>query len=516
MKKAHIYIGICIFLLVFILSVFTVFDYGITWDEPIYISYILHQVDWLDSPHPFSKTTIENFWRFEPHPPLIKYVMSGGLLLLHKFIGILYASRIPMCLLFSLLITSVYFFSLKYYNIHAAIFSSLSLFLMPRVFAHGHFAAYDIPIALVWFIVTWTFIKGTSSIKWSICVGLISGLALLTKENAVFLIIPLLLWGQIYKRKFYARNIYFILLLSPIVFIALWPRLWHDPFSNLIKFYLYHVRHNPVNVFYLGKTYGAQPAPWHYPFILLATTVPSATLLLSIYGIHAYIRKHLKDKISGMVVINILFLLILMSLPIAQKYDGIRLFMPVFPFLAVLAGVGFSELHKRVSIVKKYKFLPNMLYLLLLPALITLIRIHPYQTSYYNMFIGGIRGAHKRGMETTYWGDCLTIETLKFLNDNTPRNGRIVFYPIGSFVPGFYKETGFLRKDIKITDINDENFDYLILLSRQGMFNDKLWKIYKQVQPIHEVSYQGVPLLNIYKRSDICDIMSNMELKAKN
>ena len=123
------------------------------------------------------------------------------------------------------------------------------------------------------------------------------------------------------------------------------------------------------------------------------------------------------------------------------------------------------------------------------------------------MFIGGIKGAHKLGMETTYWGDCLTTETLKFLNDNTPRNGRVVFYPIGSFVPGFYKETGFLRKDIKITDINDKNFDYLILLSRQGMFNDKLWKIYKQVQPIHEVSYQGVPLLNIYKRSDICDII---------
>ena len=154
MKKAYIFIGICIFLIVFISSVLTVFDYGITWDEPIYISYILHQVNWLDSPHPLSKAAIEKFWRFEPHPPLVKYVMSSGLLLLHKSIGILYASRIPMCLLFSLLITSVYFFSLRYYNIHAALFSSLSLLLMPRVFAHGHFAVYDVPIALAWFIVT--------------------------------------------------------------------------------------------------------------------------------------------------------------------------------------------------------------------------------------------------------------------------------------------------------------------------------------------------------------------------
>ncbi|MCK4401070.1 glycosyltransferase family 39 protein [bacterium] len=500
MKKKYIYIGICIFLLAFISSALTVFDYGITWDEPIYISYILHQVDWLDSPHPFSKTTIEKFWRFEPHPPLVKYIMSGGLLLLYKFIGILYASRIAMCLLFSFLIVSVYFFSLKYYNIHAAIFSSLSLFLMPRVFAHGHFAAYDIPVALVWFVVCWAFIKGTSSLKWSIFTGIICGLALLTKENAVFLIIPLLLWGQIYRRKFYARNICFMLPLSLIVLIALWPRLWYDPFSNLIKFFLYHVKHNPINVFYLGKTYGAQIAPWHYPFLLLATTVPPATLLLSIYGICTYIKKRLKDEISGMVIINILFLLILMSLPIAQKYDGIRLFMPVFPFLAVLAGIGFSELYKRVSIVKKYKFLPNTLYLLLLPALITLVRIHPYQTSYYNMFIGGIRGAHKLGMETTYWGDCITKKTLKFINDNTSRNGCVIFFPVGSFVPGFYKKTGFLRKDIKITDINDENFDYLILLSRQGMFTDKVWKIYKHAQSIYEVSYQEVHFLKIYKR----------------
>jgi hypothetical protein len=309
------------------------------------------------------------------------------------------------------------------------------------------------------------------------------------------------LWGQIYKRKSYARNIFFIFFLAPIVLTAFWPRLWYEPFSNLVKFYLYHVKHNPVNVFYLGKTYGAQIAPWHYPFLLLVTTVPLATLLLSIYGIRTYIKKHLKDEILGMAVINILFLLILMSLPIAQKYDGIRLFMPVFPFLAVLAGAGFSELHKRVSIVKKYKFLPNTLYLLLLPALITLIRIHPYQTSYYNMFIGGIRGAHKLGMETTYWGDCITEKTIKFINNNTPKNGRIIFYPVGSFVSSYYKDM--LRKDIEITDINDEDFDYLILLSRQGMFNDKLWKIYKYAQSIYEVSYQGVPFLKIYKRDGL-------------
>ncbi len=516
MKKKYIYIGLCIFLLVFVSSMLTVFDYGITWDEPIYISYILHQIDWLISPHPFLGSTIEKFWQFEPHPPLVKYVMSGGLLLLHNFVGILYASRIPMCLLFSFLIASVYFFSLKYYNIHAAIFSSLSLFLMPRIFAHGHFAVYDVPIALAWFIVTWAFIKGTSSIKWSIFVGLLYGLALLTKENAVFLIIPLLLWGQIYRRKSYASNAFFILFLSPLVLIALWPRLWYDPFPNIIRFYMYHVKHSPVNVFYLGKTYGAQIAPWHYPLILFVTTVPPATLLLSIYGVRTYIKKHLKDEILGMVIINILFLLILMSLPIAQNYDGIRLFMPVFPFLAVLAGVGFSELHKRISIAKKYKFLPNTLYLLLLPALITLVRIHPYQTSYYNMFIGGIRGAHKLGMETTYWGDCIAEKTLKFINDNTPLNGRVIFFPVGSFVPTFYKGTGLLRKDIEIADINDEDFDYLILLSRQGMFNEKLWKIYKHAQSAYDVSYHSqVPFLKIYKRSDVCDIMFNLELKAK-
>jgi len=515
-KKAYIFIGICIFLVVFISSVLTVVDYGITWDEPIHISYILHQVDWLNSPHPFSENTIKNIWCFEAHPPLVKYVISVGLLLLHKSVGILYASRIPMCLLFSLLITAVYFFSLRYYDIHAAIFSSLALFLMPRVFAHGHFAVYDIPIALAWFVVCWAFIKGTSSLKWSIFVGLISGLALLTKENSVFLIIPLLFWGQIYRRKFYWRNTLFILLLSPIVLIALWQGLWYDPFSNIIKFYMYHVKHNPVNVFYLGKTYGAQIAPWHYPFILLATTVPPATLLLSTYGVQIYIRKHFKDKISGMVVINILFLLILMSLPIAQKYDGIRLFMPIFPFLAVLAGIGFSELYKRISTyAKTHKFLANGLYILLLPALITLVRIHPYQTSYYNMFIGGIRGAHKLGMETTYWGDCITEKTMEFINNNTQENGRVIFYPVGSFVPRYYKEMGLLRKDIKIAGIGDEDFDYLILLSRQGMFNDKVWEIYKHRLPVYEVSYQGVPIVKIYKKSDICGIISNVKLSTK-
>ena len=41
-------------------------------------------------------------------------------------------------------------------------------------------------------------------------------------------------------------------------------------------------------------------------------------------------------------------------------------------------------------------------------AALALIRIHPYELSYYNELIGGPRGAWERGFELSYWYDAFT------------------------------------------------------------------------------------------------------------
>jgi hypothetical protein len=55
--------------------------------------------------------------------------------------------------------------------------------------------------------------------------------------------------------------------------------------------------------------------------------------------------------------------------------------------------------------------------LALLPALRVVLGTHPYQLSYYNVFIGGTRGAVAQGLEATYWGDSY----MAVCNDLAPR-----------------------------------------------------------------------------------------------
>ncbi len=69
-------------------------------------------------------------------------------------------------------------------------------------------------------------------------------------------------------------------------------------------------------------------------------------------------------------------------------------------------------------------------------AALALVRIHPYELSYYNELVGGPRGAWQRGFELTYWYDAFTDKVLTtstasslpdaevdFFNDKTDTSG---------------------------------------------------------------------------------------------
>ena len=73
--------------------------------------------------------------------------------------------------------------------------------------------------------------------------------------------------------------------------------------------------------------------------------------------------------------------------------------------------------------------------LVLGPAAWQLIKVHPFELSYYNELIGGPRGAWQRGFELTYWYDAFNDRTLAELND--PKTG----LPRGAVVEMFNERT---------------------------------------------------------------------------
>ena len=177
-----------------------------------------------------------------------------------------------------------------------------------------------------------------------------------------------------------------------------------------------------------------------------------------------------------------------------SKYDGVRLFLPAFPFIYIISGLGIKYIF---DFVKKFKLekISFLIYMLLfsLSAYHSIIKYHPYQSSYFNEVTGGIDGASNKGFEVAYWGNAF-IGTLPFLNEHSDSTFWIYNHPSRY---RFYDQTGVLKKTVKFGDKN--NSDYLVLLIRKGHFNEEMWNYYKYKKPVFSVRVSKTSLVNIYK-----------------
>jgi len=491
------------------LLLFTLNDYGITWDEGVYFKAGDSYCNWLRNP---SLQNLETHWELNhEHPPLTKVLGGMTQYLFHEKLHLLNSiAAFRISVLIFAFFSSYFLFSFvsELLNYKIAFFTTMMFFFMPRVFFHSHLGAMDYPITALWFLVIYFYWKGIQRTKWIFVASLLLGFALLTKVNAFLLYIPILfcwvlsLFGQskttfiqTNRESSRTRRIFFpmipLIIIPPIILVAFWPWLWTDTFQKLGDYLSFHRHHAVVYTYYWGTQ--SSIAPWHYPFVLTAITVPLVILVPFIIGLARIIIHPDKNKIF--LLFNALFPLFLISLPSVPKYDGVRLFLPAFPFICMIAGIGLHYLFE----FKKGK-LGNILFLLYTMVFIvtihtSIMKPHPYQSSYFNGLIGGIDGAVKNGFEAEYWGSAY-IGILPWMNQKfwvytADLEPKVLW--------GFdeYKENGMLNKTVKYGDKN--NSDYLVLLIRQGFFNEEMWKYYKYEKPVFSVQLSQTNLVNIYR-----------------
>jgi hypothetical protein len=137
-------------------------------------------------------------------------------------------------------------------------------------------------------------------------------------------------------------------------------------------------------------------------------TVPVGLLALGGLGLWAAFRK--SDKHSPERVLlagTMLFVLLVFSCPGVPVYDGVRLFLMVFPLWAVWVGVGAGWLIDGPAARLLPRRAIRVAVVLAFVALqaVGLVIYRPCQLSYYNLLVGGLAGAEKLGFEVTYWGD---------------------------------------------------------------------------------------------------------------
>jgi len=215
----------------------------------------------------------------------------------------------------------------------------------------------------------------------------------------------------------------------------------------------------------------------------------------------------------ALVLLNVALVLGAFSTPWLPCYDGVRLLLPAFPFLAILAGVGAQvgwEWAARRW--RRRRRVPRVLAgLLILGHLGSVALIHPYELSYYNGLVGGLWGAEKLGLETTYWHDVVDGKVMAWLNRHCPVGSRIAFYPVGEFVvnsapgqPDMY-EVFYLSRQKSLQAVRLEpgtRYDYVVLNARTAFLDnhEEAKRIWTSSKPLFEIKRLGTRLAAVFAR----------------
>jgi hypothetical protein len=230
-------------------------------------------------------------------------------------------------------------------------------------------------------------------------------------------------------------------------------------------------------------------------------------------------------------------------------YDNERLLMHVFPFLSALAGMGFGWLvigiQRAADRLQKPRWVVPVTVLAVifafLPQSIDLVRLYPHLLSYYSETVGGIPGAARLGLETTYW--CETYSAaIPYLNEHAKPGDMIWVDPLSQNVMVYYQVHGRLRSDVKIAYLSyaptwpfvyDEygpptpatysTSDLIVLQYRQTLMGstplnpdrhffsphpDFQWV--SAHKPLYQLSQDGVPIMEIYSNSTNQDSKSEL------
>lgn len=502
-------------------------DYGVTWDEPAYFEAADLHVKWLKD---FAHHTSAGKWRqslddgairaawhgnpyYVPHPPFSRLISGLSKTFLSSWLDDFAAYRIGPALFFAALVTVMFLWMRELFGTATGLFSALALLLTPNLFGYAHMAVTDLPLAAMWFLTVYFFWRGLSSWNWSAALGVVWGLALATKFPALLIPIPLILWAHFFHRDRYVNNSFALIFVAPVIMIAVQPYLWHQTGLRILEFLYEGISrgYRPdanFTIYFFHRVFFTSQLPWYYSFYMIGITTPEPFLLLALLGIASIPLRKVHRSTVLLLLLNAGFILALGWMPGAVLHDGVRQMLSVLPFVAALAGAGFHLLLECVlrTLRKHYEGTPTsalqtkiagiLVLLFSFSPLLDVYLCHPFQLSFYNRLVGGVRGAYERGLEMTYFMEALTPEFLHELNEKLPQRA-VVNASIGNSMLAFYQKSGTLRPDIRLT--GDQHPDYYVLLNRRSALGpQERGLLNSPVKPFLSVELAGVPLVSVF------------------
>lgn len=580
MKRNIAFIGISLAVLYMIVAMSALPTTGIVWDETRYVSsakaraYSAYAaitgapgIEICSLEHLPPKADMGRCWDGRPRvfQTVHGFVWAGTFFLTDGNLDLMQsmaAHRIVTILLTALGILIVFLMSNELFGLKAGIFASLALIFIPRFLAHSRYATLDIQVSIMILATIYFFYKGMSSWKFGILSGVVFGLAIASKVNAYFTLYAIIPWllisyrdrimpvlRDIKKRTFRIRRIpaaFYSMIIFPVpVLILCWPWLWPDPIGRLMSYVSqYTVEGVGAAVYYMGEVFcfRGTPAPWHYAWVITGLTVPTFILIFAILGGYSVLKDtvSLRKRGSMLILLGALAPLLVFTFPISSRispYTGVRLFLWTFPFIAMLAGLGASNIYDFIksrftgSRVRQAALIIIVM-LIVIPGGMSVLKGHSNSATYYNSLIGGAGNALAAGFEVEYWGDAY-FDVAMWLNENAKENS-LVSIALAKNIFDYYKngdigeivkrasegrhnissdllekfnisQGGILREDISITNETAGSDYYVLLIVMDDLMAEdesdrdiKMKRYFLECEPIYTVYSDGAPLASVY------------------
>jgi hypothetical protein len=488
-----IYILLAINILV---GLFVFRDYGLSWDEPLFydyadaLGYAYSPAEWFSGSFDLNNSYGSSGDDHKTRGPAYLFLAREPVYLL-KALGLDSASawHLVNFLFFQLGVYFFYRLSMRWMKPSAALAASALFSWQPLLWGHAFINPKDPPF-LVFFL-------------GSVCLGLemvddLSDHTISNKQKFISVIMPAILLGittsirvlgplagllvlmyfliSVRQQKNFrvSATLWQLLfaygLIAIIIMVGTWPYLWESPIARFIAV-LKLMSDNPttLSVLFAGGVYRAGELPRRYFPFMLATTLTEPVWVLFVTGlITAYwklIKVHSSLKINQLttITITLIWFILLMAYVLLRRpsmYDGLRHFLFILPPIFIFIGFALEYVF---GFIRLPWLRAGIILALISPGLIGIFSLHPYEYTYYNLFLGGTSHAF-RNYETDYWLTCYkeSVEALE-MSHAEPVN---LYVHREAYIAEYYADHNISVHDLRGAVNKVKSGDYVLVNTR--------------------------------------------------
>lgn len=299
-----------------------------------------------------------------------------------------------------------------------------------------------------------------------------------------------------------------MLLLAYFSAILIWPWALENPLLNpWNSLDLMHHYPTTVRQIFEGTLFWSDQFPWYYLFKYLVVTLPVIVLIGFVFGL--YFLWHFKSQKS---IVFSLFLLIALGFPLfyaavsgTNVYGGWRQMLFIFPPLIVLSSLGLWMFWEKIKTKLYFRICVVIIgAILILGPVRFFIKNYPYQYTFFNQLVGGVKGAYGNYELDYYFTSYRSAYEFIDQQGDTPEIVAANF-----IIPEYYKGKPYKAKLIDYYDRSSVDWDYAIICNTfldPHQLQNGYWP---PSNTIFKEEVDGKPVLAILKR------MSKLGLEGK-